>query len=387
MTLYRINTSEVRENPEAGIRSLLSPSWGTQPNGSFAAAFDFLCDVGAPALNKRCEIPRVALRGQWSGLAAAAMNRLILSNRLDKGANTWDVGMMVLSKRDPQTLQHHVASSQTHAGVLQNALGFDWRPGIAIDGVVVLALFGQRQSGVYRPGGRNLDQDGELEVQASIEKFAAFTAVGAPVAWGQRHLGSAVAFTQEVLKTVKNNEARAQIIDAWFTALTREPSLAKELNDQQKLALVDSLSQAFSAHFYWTTQKVFGVVTTTSLLESDCFERIVSALFPETNVLDASQARSADSKGLGPALATLQGEARDAAWARVFAQTFEETPKLKGIFNALADEPSRPSEKGLEWAKAWVKSFGAEHVARLQAQDLDRVWQKPGAPASKRPRM
>ena len=377
MPSHRLSASEMKHAPELGISKLLSFGWGDEANGSFGSDYDFLHDVGAEALNCRQQIERVNLRGQWSGLAAAAVSRILLRPINDYGACGWSPFAMVGSQATNNLPESPVP------GCLRDAVGFEWRPGIAIDGPVALALFGQCQAGVTRGPGLKLDANSEKRVGFSIAAFATMTDVGDVLEWGQRHAGAAAAFTQEMLRVSKNKDVRERLISVWATALARKPTLGDELTPQERLGLLGALSQDFEAHAAWASTARFG--STSSVKDSDDFERIGRTLFPNTFFVNESLGEY--DHRLVPLLRGLTDEDRDAAWAMVLSQTFEFDNRGQAVLNALLHPDLTPSDRVLTWAKAWSKSLGEGATNGIRAIELDRQWEKPAEPSSsKRPR-
>lgn len=130
-------------NPEEKTASefmilLTKNAWGSTPSECHRYAYN----TGAKKLVQRAEVTTGALSGTWSRLAALMVNRLRQSrmtvNR-SSGIPRYELEGM-LGEED----------AKKPGPLLANAIGFDWRPGIAIDGLVSLALLGNASRG--KPG-------------------------------------------------------------------------------------------------------------------------------------------------------------------------------------------------------------------------------------------
>lgn len=147
--------------------------------------------------------------GAWSVLAAAVWAQT--KQTANRGAPWWGI-----------------VTKDAH-GSLADGLGFDWQPGVAIDGVVALGLMSQ--------GGEA--SAAQPQNQERIQSFARAAGLGDPNAWAARHAGAAARFTAHVLKRAPSG--RGVLARAWAFALAQCPPMAQGLSDEDTLALLDGL--------------------------------------------------------------------------------------------------------------------------------------------------
>lgn len=183
-----------QERQVAEIADLISnPGWG---DTGCAYREDpchntFKSNTGAARLCARTVLSRGAMAGQWSGLAGMALHRLRMSG--PDGVTPWRMEAMVSwGFKDGiwKTLEP-IAD-----GALSLARGFDWRPGIAIDGLLVLVILGMKQE---RSGDALLQAHQEKEyadLQQQAQRLLRVTSLGA---WGQQNAAAAVAWTEHLL--------------------------------------------------------------------------------------------------------------------------------------------------------------------------------------------
>ena len=190
------------------ISDLLSVSW----EGAHRVP-SLLTQLGEQELCAQHSLRSVSNGGQWSGLAAAAVHFLRVKPQRVGASDLFDVRLMT---RFP--------AAQETAGALSPALGFDWRPGIAIDGLVALALLGQYQPGVFRSSGQPSATQKAIEkdILKSLKHFEHTAGVGSLKRWANRHASSAMAFTKAAVED-GGIPAANRLGQVWLTALCRHP--------------------------------------------------------------------------------------------------------------------------------------------------------------------
>ena len=190
------------------------PSSGEAPFSLEAAA-----NMGAAALSARFEIPSGPMSGSWTGLAAACAYLLKRTSR--RGVYPVQLTQLL----DPD------ASTDTD---ISKSLGVSWRPGIALDGIIWLALHGREEkSGVIK----------------TMSDFSAAAKLSDPAAWEVGAVGHAKSFTLEMMARSPASKSGFALATAWRNALSERADLLKELdwNDQEKLALARSVNINFSS--------------------------------------------------------------------------------------------------------------------------------------------
>lgn len=212
------------------ISRLVAVTWGQEPNGSSSQAYDFMGDTGIETLNARTRLKAGPMAGQWSLLAAAALSRLRQGNAL--GARGWSTALMLQREFDDEQ-RHWVRADPSQSpwkGSLAPAMGFDWRPGISVDGILALALYGQRgdAAGQNEPA----RQQNAKELTHDIQGFAQAAGIEDVRAWATEHLPSAARFT---LHTLRRPAAAAlePMICAWSNIALRAPTLLSNLADTE----------------------------------------------------------------------------------------------------------------------------------------------------------
>lgn len=176
--------------------------------------------------------------GQWSLLGALALGQLkaLEYETLSSWCLEWEV------PRQPTDLFVAIHKAGPNA-TLAGAMGFDWRPGIAMEGMVMLAVLGHHQ-------GSRSTRFGSLR-----KKFARAAGIDNLEQWAHRHRAAAIAVTQALLLD-GGNPARTNLNMAWWLALKRMPSLADALLPEEKdrlLALLetpDALTYQNGYHVY-----------------------------------------------------------------------------------------------------------------------------------------
>lgn len=212
------------------IARLVAIPWGQEPSGSSAHAYDFMGDTGIETLNARTRLKAGPMAGHWSMLAAAALSRLRQGNAL--GARGWSTAMMLKRKFDHEQ-RHWVRADPSQSpwkGSLAPAMGFDWRPGISVDGILALALYGQRgdADGQNEPA----RQQNAKELAHDIQGFAQAAGIDDVRAWATEHLPSAARFTLHALRRPAA-AALAPMVCAWSNIAQRDPELLSGLTDTE----------------------------------------------------------------------------------------------------------------------------------------------------------
>lgn len=227
---------------EVEMKRLFDFSWGERANGSFGYAYDFLNNTGPDAL---CAVHtnKSVVAGKWSLLAAAAFSRIKMSGF--EGPLGWSTGNMLMMFWDKQKQEWQMANCELapFKGSLRKAIGFDLRPGIKIDGIVALSLFGQLSD--YSPANNSAskeDKKNHEEVYGYLREFGLAADIEDVTEWAKVHMSDAAEFTNAALakKNVSSDAFRC-MQDAWCGALDREPALASGLSDGQTARLITSL--------------------------------------------------------------------------------------------------------------------------------------------------
>lgn len=189
-------------------------SWREYARGAYAA------NTGADALLEQAVIPSGRLSGRWSGLAVKLAKRLRTAG--NNGVPTFDLRTMV-SWADDGTGRYAGCPPEGNEGLLKGAIGFEWRPGLGIDGLVALVLLGQ---------GDRENEDALAEVRHAAAQLMGVADVEV---WATAHVESAVAFT-EALVSPTAQTAATTLAGVWHHALEHHhgwlesrPDLAKRL--------------------------------------------------------------------------------------------------------------------------------------------------------------
>lgn len=197
---------------------------------------------GPSVLAHRFSVARGTLAGQWSGLAALAYERVCKADYLE-GARTWKMAEVLAPPADP--LLPVRCSQSPYKGCLASALGFEWRPGVAIDAVVLLGWLGQE--------GRWLEPHSELygkqDVLArDLLDFQRATGMRDWKQWAHKHLDGAVAATERL---ARSDAAALALIPVWATVLKRlvihGVDVESALSEERRLVLMETLTRNFKA--------------------------------------------------------------------------------------------------------------------------------------------
>ena len=262
--LHGDNVSQAFDSIAAQITQRLSETWGKAPNGSARRAYDFANDLGTASLAARRPLRGGLMAGQWSLLAACAAERIRAAD--EGGALGWSVSRMLKSEFDKTKKVWELAdtSSREFKGKLAPALGFDWRPGIAIDGIVALSLLGQAGAGTAQETVQ-VKQARESDVFREWGDFSQATGVEDVRAWARQHAPSAIAFTTQMLKTPHQNVVGC-LLRTWNAALAAEPLLLQDTTHEERTDLLTALHGKFEVAIGgWNdaTQQCFAKVAQT----------------------------------------------------------------------------------------------------------------------------
>lgn len=197
------------------IEKFILGGWPQEFNGSSGSAYDYELDIGVAALLERCDWKKGSsvAKGQWNGLAARAYQRL-RGAKYD-GVPAWDVRQMV-------------GKDAWAPGCLKEALGFEWRPGIRIEGLLSLSLLGHRK---------------ENSSTECISNFA--EAIGVPDAlqWANTFVQDALGFSIAQCES-RSAPAMYGLALAWTSALETHPGWAVQGSDESWSTLLVRLTEA-----------------------------------------------------------------------------------------------------------------------------------------------
>ena len=200
--------------------------WGKIP---LSGLDGYAANTGVELLASVAKVPSGALSGQWSGLAAHLINRLRQSDDRGGGVREFDLRQMV-GRKDLE------ASSSPSP--LAGAIGFEWRNGAPIDGIVSLLLLGRdSSSSAYVPP----DRWREL-TQAQADLLG----VGDALKWASSHVDAAITFTQAIVSR-GSESAASTMTSVWARALSRHPDYLEGSMDR-RLRLMSALHGDFSIH-------------------------------------------------------------------------------------------------------------------------------------------
>lgn len=163
--------------------------------------------------------------GQWSGVAVLVAKRLrqAFCHADQRGLPVWDMAAAVSFDFVPETEGAYTGKwrsgpAEDFAGSLAQARGFDWRPGIAIDGLMALGLLGM----AVHPFSSKLPLD-VLDVEQAQRHAEILLGVPSLRAWATLHAEAAVAFTEEMARQKKPKISKA-LLWTWATALSNHPT-------------------------------------------------------------------------------------------------------------------------------------------------------------------
>lgn len=198
MGLSGLSAGDTAQADQRAHAAQLVRELGQVPWGSAKGTSVDRCTVAT--LQRRGSVAKGALAGEWTLLAAAALQHLRGYN--SHGVSSW-------------TLDWHLEKGHpARAGDLQAARGFDWRPGVAIDGLLVLSLGGM----AFSP---NAPDSSFLENMALL-------GVDDGEAWATEHLPAALAFTRVLAGSAT---AAEQLSETWGALARRFPRLLETRPD------------------------------------------------------------------------------------------------------------------------------------------------------------
>lgn len=256
---------------------LTKNAWGSSP--PFRSHQDsYAQDVGAVKLTQKAEVTSGALSGTWSGLAAFLVNRLRQAGRGGAGVPSYDLEKM-LGKE----------AAEKPGPLLASAIGFQWRPGVSIDGLVSLALLGRGSGAVYEK---------ESERRREFERAAARLGVLDPYGWAREHASSSMAFT-----SVFMGRGATAAFDALFAAWERALSVCPDLLEETPEAKRDLLA-ALTGNFTMADESRTKKAAQLTAPWYPAFDYRSTSTFPDLGRLDSSEV----SLALEVALATNSSE-------------------------------------------------------------------------------
>jgi len=216
----------------AEIQQRLATPWGEKPNGSKACGWDYCTNQGADSLNEQARIEKGPMAGQWTVLAAQVMARIRSAN--DEGAYEWDVDAMVGKK-------------QAHENSIKPGIGLEWRPGISLDGVLMLGLMGQaRQGAPTHIKALFSGQANAMEANqpSALGTFAEAAGIEDIRAWCRASAESAARFTAACLRTPSPKATQA-FLHTWRRALITDQDLLQDVSPEARLELISALHARF----------------------------------------------------------------------------------------------------------------------------------------------
>ena len=349
-SLWGADNKLALSSTDVEISKMLGVGWKKASGGSSSRAYDFLTNKGAESLNAVGSF-KGAVSGKWSLLAAAVFSRIKQADY--SGSLGWSVSNMLFREYDNEQKRWDGAdcSQSPYRNSLKEAIGFDWRPGVSIDGIVALSLFGQR-------GGCGVAD--EREVQADIVDFGHAAGITDVKGWAKSNMPAAVEFTTVALKR-GSADALECFMAVWHGALIREPSFLDGLEDADRLRLLASFANPKLS--MWNAKKKI-------------FEGFASALFPDLN----------DKSLFGPR--SLEGYQLSAALLLALTTGSENTEKM---MNEVFDLSARYDQGNMNTLKEWVESKDTSDKeawkARIAQWELDRATVAPSSPSSRGPRL
>lgn len=127
-------------------------------------------------------------------------------------------------------------------GSLRDSIGVEWKPGISLDGVLMLGLMGQALED--EPVSiQRLDQQKKAQ-QNAMDSFALVAGIEDIQAWCRASAPAAAELTIACLKTPSPKAAHA-LIKTWHRALTMDLELMEQVPAELRLRLVTALHSRF----------------------------------------------------------------------------------------------------------------------------------------------
>ena len=331
------------------INRFLGAEWGKNPGGSVSQAYDFRLPDGIPGTD-RAQVKAGPQAGQWSVFASAVASRIRQAN--NQGALGWSVPTMIHREYDAAQGRWITADCAVspYRGSLKDALGFDWRPGAPIDGIVALGLYGQRGASAY--ASPQTLEELEQEVRKDIRQFGLATGIDDVPQWARDTIDGAAQFTVGVLKSSKINAARS-LLFTWGVALGRQPDLATGIAPERAVVLLQALTSHFEMSKSWKDKPSAGS-------EASAFDQVAAALFPGL---------TPQSFAIDP---TLSGPQKTAALILALSRANPDN-KPDIILSQLHDASPVLSMGDLEVVQAWTRAALAS-ADRQAAQSVVESW-------------
>lgn len=188
------------------IQTVSANTWGSWVNPAFSIKAKIVATESVvDFLNTKTTIPSGPMAGTWSQLAAQAC-MFVKSCRWTEGIQPWSLEGCI----NKISSQESVA-----AGALAPSLGFDWQPGVKIDGVVALALLAQRQES-------SIVADPKVQWEENLVAAGRLFGKTPVKEWLQDHVEDAVAFSEVQLKKNVGKTART-LLAVWHNVLKNHP--------------------------------------------------------------------------------------------------------------------------------------------------------------------
>lgn len=217
-----------REREAEAQQALNKYEWGSRSSLSYQ---EYTCREAARWCERVTVKGTSATHGTWNPLAITWMQALRRLCAGDKALTKWDL----------QTSLTDAGPHPENAAPLAAALGFDWRPGVPIDGLAWLAIHGTGTHG--------------QELSLKNAQLLGVDEASDP-GWVERHAVSAVAFTEAVLDRA-SALAHKNMTTVWI-ASTSTPQARHALGADPALLtrLVRALHRNFSLSADHTSQIV-----------------------------------------------------------------------------------------------------------------------------------
>ena len=197
------------EAPTTSAReALFTQGLGRMPwGGTFGSSRPAPSKLGVDALLERAPVTRGALAGQWSHAAVLLVQQIRSFG--GRGLGAWSLLDWAFGSFGRQ-------QEEFEKGQLSKAIGFLWRPGVSIDGLMVLGLYGTdiRQGDSLLKGYYTELFEGNL---------AALGIEDGPC-WAFQHRDDAVAFTKALVGR-GSPAANARLAQVWAVVIERLPGL------------------------------------------------------------------------------------------------------------------------------------------------------------------
>lgn len=347
-------SSENLSTAALDIGKTLSVGWGSRANGSYSEAYHFMGNTGKEKLLGKGILKSGPLAGEWSLLAAAIVSRI--KQGQNYGCLGWSIGVMIENQFNNLAKGWVSAdvSIPDMVGSLSNAIGFDWRPGISINGPVMLGLLGQTNGHEVNEKNDGLQEQQVLE---RIHDFSIATNIKNIEQWAFDYAPDAVRFTAAVLKGGQVSIS-CRLLEVWDRAMTRMPRIISALTEDDRLELLKALTNKFTiSSLYRKGAMGFAYP----------FERVSQSLFPGIDPNSFEDDRE------------LYGAQKTAALIRMFVETTNNFYSIDQDFKKIKAQIEDLTEDDLALVSAWgsnmksADSNMAEQInAYLEAVSLER---------------